>query len=147
MKFLDYFPVIRRLFRQPARKNGLFSFFQEVTRNLELYYVVDQRQFISAPFEDEHLAVAFEYPVIRSSTSVRDYAHAVRTFNAFFSDVRTFEQKYLSFDEHRTKENAQILHEKKEKLQQQFESSRAFILAAQLELRRIISSGERYAKI
>lgn len=147
MKFPDCLSFFRKLRPRPAKKNSLFYLFEEVTCNLELYYVVDQRQFISGPFEDSLLAVAQEHPLVRSSMPVRDYAQTIRMFNTFFSDVRAFEQKYLSFDEHRTRENAQILHEKKEKLQKQFEDSRACVLAAQKELRRIISSGDSYAKI
>src|SRR6185503_13282394 len=89
---------------------ALMRFYEELKKNLELYHVHDQRQFIDKEFKTEEWAKAKSIEILRSADKIRVYGDAVEDFNRFFRAFRDFEKWYAADMANKTKENAQKLH-------------------------------------
>lgn len=127
--------LLRPFFKRRHRKNFLLLLWHEMNANMERYYVIDQRQFITAPFEMGAWDEAERFSGQKFPLEVLDYAVALEEFNAALADVQLFEGKYLSSLEHKTLENAQILHDKKEALELKVKTIQQKIVSAQNALR------------
>lgn len=144
MTLLERIPVVRNLFRQKSlRKNFLFLLWQEISRNVERYYIVDQRQFISEPFEMDAWKEARDFTSVRFPAAVVEYVAAVESFNKAFLEMKEFEETYLSSVEYKTRANAEILHARKEELQKKFDFLRPLIFTAQKAMREMINGAHQ----
>jgi hypothetical protein len=127
--------------KKRRQKNFLFNLWNEVNSNLERYYVIDQRQFITMDFELKTWEDVRHFFGIRLPAEVLEYASALEDFNRAFADCCAFEATYTSNIDNKTLENAQILHAKKETLDEKFRSVQPKIIAAQKALRARMESG------
>jgi hypothetical protein len=117
------------------QRNCLLSLLDEIGVNLERYYVIDQRQFISLDFEMSAWEEARHFSGVQFPREVLDYASALGDFNRTFADCRAFEETYTSSIDKKTLEAAKILHAKKETLEEKFRSVEPRIMAAQRALK------------
>ncbi|MBF0485187.1 MAG: hypothetical protein HQL16_01605 [Candidatus Omnitrophica bacterium] len=138
MLVTDRMPFLKPFFRQKPRKNFLVALWHEINLNLERYFVVEQRQFITEPFENNACHEARTFASLKFPRELTEYAHAVDQFNALFREMKEFEAFYSSSIDKKTKENAEILHQQKESLQVMFNGLRPKIDAAQSSLRRLL---------
>jgi hypothetical protein len=123
------------ILKKRQRRSFLLHLCNEINNNLERCYVIDQRQFITMDFEMSAWEQARHLSGTKLPAEVVDYAFAMDDFNRAFADCRVFEEKYSSNIDNKTLENAQILHVKKEALNEKFRSIQPRILAAQQALR------------
>jgi hypothetical protein len=130
--------IIGSFFQRRPQKNFLMNLWGEVNRNFERYYVIEQRQFITEPFDVEAWEDAAIFSDCHFPRELKDYAAAIQGFNRALKEVKDFEDVYSSSIEHKTRANAEILHAKKEFLQDQFNDIRQKITAAQASLRSIL---------
>jgi hypothetical protein len=138
MNRLERLPLVGPFIRRRPQKNFLVALWDEVNRNLERYYVVEQRQFITEAFDIEAWEEARMFLSLAFPDALVGYAAAVRDFNAVLRDMKEFEGIYSSSIEKKTRENAHILHAKKEALDEQFQRLRPLIVSAQEALREML---------
>ncbi len=91
---------------------------QELKTNFERVCVMEQRQFITMKLERKGDVPA----------DLLEYATAVDEFNAAFDDHNTFEAFYSSSIDHKTRENALILDQKYDLLNEKFQKARKIII-------------------
>ncbi|NTV29652.1 MAG: hypothetical protein HGA80_06190 [Candidatus Omnitrophica bacterium] len=138
MIYLGRLPIVGLFWRRKPPKNLLLALWDEANRNLERYYVVEQRNFITEPFDSEALDEARLLGGVKFQAELTAYASAIRDFNVALQDVKAFEGVYASGIDHKTRENAEILHAKKEALDEQFKRLYPVIVAAQKVLREML---------
>jgi hypothetical protein len=139
MNIMNLWPSLGLMFKnKKVPERSLLAFWDEINRNLEKYYVVEQRQFIADPFESEvfdrleaRLAEIF-------SGEFTDYGMAVRAFNQEYLAVKAYEAFYASSADRKTREHALVLHEKQEALERIFVECRPNIIFARDRLRRLM---------
>lgn len=131
-------PVLGAFIRRRPQKNFLKAIWEEANRNLERYYVVEQRQFITEAFDIEAWEDARMFSDLTFSDILSTYAAAIADFNAALKDVKEFEEVYSSSIDRKTRENAEVLHGKKEILEEKFQKLRPMIVSAQKSLREIL---------
>ncbi len=127
-------PLLSVIFRGRGVNRLLKNVYEEANRNLERYYVSEQRRFITDAFEIQVLEAAQTYLVINFPEEVISYADAVIDFNATLKDVKDLEAVYISNLAHKTRENAERLHSKKEALEQKMLRMKPIIVSAQKSL-------------
>ena len=130
--------LLRPFIKKPRSKNFLLVLSEEMNTNLERYYVIDQRQFINVGFETRAWEDTKNLSGFKFSDKILDYAETLEDFNAALADIRAFEKQYSSDAATMTRENAQILHDKKETLDKKFSAIQPKIIAAQKALRMIM---------
>ncbi len=101
-----------------------FSCRQEVDRNLERIYVMEQRQFISMKLDLNE-----RYP-----DGLATYVTAVKAFNAAFDAHQALEGQYSLDLSLQTRDNALALEEKHATLTERFLELKPFVLAARKAL-------------
>jgi hypothetical protein len=121
--------------KKRSQKNFLLSLLNEINSNLEKYYVIDQRQFITMDFEMSAWEEARHFSGSQFPGEVLDYASALEDFNRTFADCRALEETYSSSIDNKTLEAAKVLHAKKEAVEEKFRSVQPKIIAAQKALR------------
>jgi hypothetical protein len=130
--------LLSPLLRKSGQKNFLLRLLSEINSNLERYYVIDQRQFITMDFEMSAWEEARHFSGVQYPGDVLDYASALEDFNRAFADCRAFEVTYSASIDNKTLETAKVLHAKKEAIEEKFRSLQPRIIAAQKALRAII---------
>lgn len=124
--------------KKRQRKTFLLQLYNEISSNLERYYVIDQRQFITMDFEMGAWEETRHLSGLKLPPEVVDYAFALDDFNRAFADCRAFEKTYNGDLDKKNLENAQVLHAKKEALDEKFRSIQPRIMAAQQALRAVM---------
>ncbi len=117
-------------------KKGLFEFLDEMEKNLELYYVMDQRQFIIEGFLTETWGLVKDKDLIKKHNSIVVYAKSTEDFNSSFKAYKDFEAWYTSDINHKTPDNARKLHALKDVLDHQLRAMEAIIITAGQDLER-----------
>ncbi len=105
------------------------DFYAEVAKNLESYYVMDQREYFR-PFRMEAWRTAGTIPALERSDAVREYVESLKAYNEDLAGMEEFERWYSSDVNNRTRENARILHDKKTAIAQRFPSFEGIIKKA-----------------
>ena len=124
LKLLSDFRKKRQL------KRYLLPLYEEMKKNLEIFYVMDQRQFITSGF---HLVV---WPLVKDLEAVKKhetitvYARALDEFNRLFKQQKEYEQWYISDLKNKTPDNARVLHSLKNDLDQKLKVMEAIIIPA-----------------
>lgn len=104
-------------FRQGCRYRVILpALRQEIDDNLEHFHVITQRGFISAGFKIKAWDDYSRLPVAQNHPRLFDYGAAISRVNAALGDVKEYESFYLSSVAAMTRDHAQILHAKKEAL-------------------------------
>ena len=120
------------------QKKILFDLLAEINTNLECFYVIDQRQFISRGLDLEVWEDAKEFSGITFSQEMQAYAAALADFNRLFASMRAFEEMYSSSIDNKTRANAEILHARKEALEENIKAVQPHILTAQKIIRALL---------
>jgi hypothetical protein len=135
MMGIKNFLIFGGLFQRRPHRNFLTDLKAEVDRNLERSYVVEQRQFITEPFDSQAWEEVRTFSSYHFSKELMEYAVTVQDFNQDLKGIKDFEEVYSSSLDMKTRDNAEILHAKKEVLREKFNAIRTKITAAQSSLR------------
>lgn len=117
-------------------KKQMLSFLDEMEKNLELFYVMDQRQFILGGFHDKAALAVESLESVKKHESIRVYLAAIRDFNNSFAAYKEYEQWYASDTQNKTQENAKKLHASKHALDNKLKTLEAIIIYAGQDLER-----------
>jgi hypothetical protein len=113
-----------------ALRTKLLNFLAEMEKNLEIYYVMDQRQFITTGFLMDNWARVKEVDFIKRQEYISAYAESLVTFNTAFEEQKAFEKWYSSDINHKTQENAKKLHALKHDLTERIKVLEPIIILA-----------------
>ena len=108
----------------PAGKDArvLVPFYEELKKNLELYHVMDQRQFIDMEFRTAVWNKVKFDQVIAAFDRVHIYGRTVEDFNRSYKEFKEFEKWYAADMANKTKENAQKLHSQRSDLDERLKA-------------------------
>lgn len=108
---------LKSLTPQGKESRILLPFYEELKKNLEIYHVMDQRQFIDMEFKAEVWLKVKAQEIILSFDRVQTYGRAIEDFNQFYQDFKKFEKWYASDMANKTRDNAQKLHTQRSELE------------------------------
>ena len=117
MNALGFLKDIRK--KREERKL-LLMFYSELAKNLETFYVHDQRGTLGRfglevwIVVKQNLGIILDEKIIICQTALDRY-------NAIFDDFIKYEQWYISDIKNKTTENSRQLHEKKQHLKEEFQ--------------------------
>ena len=140
--------MFQEFFKKRKTNKDLAVFYAEVKKNLESFYVMDQREYFKL-FMMEGWGAVKENAGLKFPSAVTDYVKALEAFNSAKDEHDRFEEFYTATMDNRTKANATVLHDKKEILKQKFQGLESVIKAAikplenELRLRGIIKNVSR----
>jgi len=125
---------LKTLTPQGRSNKALMHFYEELKKNLEIFYVMDQRQFIDMEFRSIEWARIKGIAAAQSYSKVQVYGASVEDFNAFYREFKEFEKWYAADMANKTKENAQKLHTQRSGLEAKLKAMYPVIVAAGAEL-------------
>jgi hypothetical protein len=111
-------------------KKQLLALLDEMEKNLETYFVIDQRQFITGGFAMTVWEKTKDLDVVKKHADIKRYGTVLTEFNAAFAENKAYEQWYTSNIEHKTPENAKKLHALKNALDARVKTLEAIIIPA-----------------
>ena len=111
-------------------KKILLDFLTEMDKNLETYYVMDQRQFITHGYLMDSWPLVKDMDLIKKHEEIKVYAQALLDFNSSYEEYKKFEQWYTSDLKHKTADNAKKLHQLKDSLQLKIKNFEVIIMSA-----------------
>ena len=117
-------------------KKDLFDFLAELEKNLELFYVMDQRQFITNGFLTDVWSRVKEMDLIKKHETVIQYARAVQNFNLGLKAHKDYEAWYVGDVNNKNPENARKLHALKNDLDLKLKDLEALIILAGQDVER-----------
>jgi len=127
------------IFNNPNDKQlrkSLFDFWAEMEKNLELFFVMDQRQFITSGFLTDMWPKVKEMDIIKKHASIAVYARAMEDFNLSLKGHKEYEIWYTGDTNNKTPENARKLHALKHELDVKLKGMEAVIILAGQDLER-----------
>lgn len=122
--------------KEDGIRKDLFDFLAEMEKNLEIFYVMDQRQFITNGFLTNVWPRVKEMDMLKKHESIVLYAKGTEDFNRALKTHKDYETWYVSDVKNKTPENARKLHALKNELDQQFRNMEALIIPAGQDLER-----------
>lgn len=128
--------IFKDLKKKKEQKKLLLDFYQELKKNLESYYVMDQLARFRFYRMDAWLKLKNSVPGA-GGEAVLIYARRLEEYNALLDDFTRYEQWYAADINNKTPASARILHDKREEPRQKFEGLESVIKSA-------IQSLERY---
>jgi len=134
--FSIMFSKFKKNSKEGQLKKDLFDFLAEMERNMELFYVMDQRQFITCGFLTDVWPRVKDMDIIKSHGTIAVYATAMEGFNQSFKAYKDYETWYTADINRKTPENARKLHALKNELDQNLKSLEAVIILAGQDLER-----------
>jgi len=117
-------------------KKKLFGLLAEMEQNLEFYFVMDQRQFITHGFLADMWPSVKDMDIIRRHETISVYAKAVVDFNQALNAHKEYEAWYTADMTRKTPENARKLHALKHELDGKLDGMEAVIILAGQDLER-----------
>ena len=111
-----------------TQRKILVEFYQELKKNLESYYVMDQLgrfRFVRL----ESWPHAKDYPGVGKDPMILAYSQRLCEYNAVLVDFTKYEQWYSDLN-NKTPANGRILHDKKEEVRNKFQGLEAVIKSA-----------------
>ncbi len=102
---------------QGKETKALMGIYAELKKNLEIFHVMDQRQFIDMEFRLQQWQKVRSCDWAGSFDKVHLYGQAVEDFNGFYRDFKSFEKWYAADMSNKTRENAQKLHTQRSELE------------------------------
>jgi hypothetical protein len=111
-------------------KKNLLAFLDEMEKNLETYYVMDQRQFITVGFTMIVWEQVKNLNFIKNQESIQIYAKALLDFNNAYAEQKSYEQWYTSDLKNKSPENAKKLHALKNGLNDRVRALEVIIIPA-----------------
>ena len=122
------------LLKNLQHKDALMRLYGEIKKNLEIYYVMDQRQFIDMEFQSAQWQKVQSQKGTAGLAKLKDYGRVVDDFNRFYREFKEFEKWYAADMNNKTKENAQKLHTHRSELDGKLKNMYPVICAAGEEL-------------
>ena len=116
--------------RRWQMKKLLLPLLDEMERNLEKYYVMDQRQFIESGFEMDAWIKAQKLKDFNFDERLKHYAYILEEFNKFYAAFKEYERWYASDLNNKTAENAKVLHSQKQELEKRMKKLDRVIIPA-----------------
>ena len=117
-------------------RKQLLTFLGEMEKNLEAYYVMEQRQFITAGFLMQCWPQVQDLDIIKRQEAIKAYASSLLDFNKALQEYKSYEQWYTSDVRHKDPENAKKLHGLKNTLDHKLKTLEAIIVPAGQALER-----------
>jgi hypothetical protein len=130
------FSIFRNESKDEQSRKSLFDFWAEMEKNMELFYVMDQRQFITGGFLTGTWPRVKEMDIIRRHETIATYARAMEDFNHSLKVHKEYESWYTGDVKNKTPENARKLHELKHELDLKLKGMEAVIIPAGQDLER-----------
>lgn len=109
--------LLKSFTAQGRQGKVLMPFYDELKKNLEIYHVMDQRQFIDLEFKTNVWQKIKSTDAIHSFEKVCLYGQKIEEFNQFYRNFKEFEKWYASDMTNKTRENAQKLHDQRSQLE------------------------------
>jgi hypothetical protein len=122
--------TIKKIMQRQQLKKDLLAFLAETEKNLELFYVIDQRQFTTQGFALQSWEAVKNEEVIKKHEAIAVYIRELAEFNRLFKEHKEYEQWYVSDITNKTPENARKLHGMKHDLDQKLKGLEAVIILA-----------------
>lgn len=123
-------PLIKKIQEEQQLRKDLFAFLEETEKNLETFYVMDQRQFITQGFAVRAWPAVKDAPCIKKHEAITVCIKAFEEFNALFKEHKDYEQWYISNTENKTPDNARKLHGLKHDLDKKLKAMESIIIPA-----------------
>lgn len=95
---------------------SLTGFYEELKKNLEIFHVMDQRQFIDMEFRLQEWQKAKSAEWAKPFDKVQVYGRLLEEFNAFYRGFKEYEKWYAADMNNKTRENAEKLHSQRSEL-------------------------------
>jgi hypothetical protein len=117
-------------------KESLFAFWAQMDKNMELFYVMDQRQFVTGGFLMDVWPQVKDLDMVKKHETIVIYAKAIDDFNHSFKVYKEYEAWYSEDIKNRIPENARKLNILKDGLDQKVVGMESVIIAAGQDLER-----------
>ena len=104
------FSIFKINSKEGQLKKDLFDFLAEMEKNMESFYVMDQRQFITHGFLMDVWPVVKDIDIIKRHDSIISYAKSIEDFNHSFKAHKEYEVWYSADLKNKTPESAKKLH-------------------------------------
>jgi hypothetical protein len=130
------FSIFKNNSEERQLRNNLFDFLAEMEKNLEFFYVMDQRQFITNGFLTDIWPLVKDMDIIKRHETITMYARATEDFNHSLSAYKKYETWYTGDINNKTPENARKLHAQKHELDLKLKAMEALIIPAGQDLER-----------
>jgi len=117
-------------------KKNLLDFLAEMEKNLETFYVMDQRQFITYGFSMDKWPLVKDLDIIKKHGTIARYAKAIEEFNASLKAFKEYESWYTGDLKNKTPEGSRKLHAMKHELDERIRAMEALIIPAGQDLER-----------
>ena len=130
-------PAFLRLFNKKDHRTEVLS---EIKLNLEQAHVFDQRQFISTPFDLKAWELHRHSFQINADLPLFEYSAALDKFNLALTNLTTYQSFYSGSLENKSRENAEVLHAKKEIVDDLARGLKPLIIRADDHLHRAIGA-------
>lgn len=123
-------PLIKKIQQEQKMKKDLCAFLEEMEKNLENFYVMDQRQFITQGYAMRAWPAVKDLPCVKKHESILVCMRSLEEFNALFKEHKDYEQWYISNIENKTPDNARKLHGLKHELDKKLRAMESIIIPA-----------------
>jgi len=130
------FPFFKKNSSEDQLRKNLFDFLAELEKNLEFFYVMDQRQFITSGFLTDIWPKVKDMDIIKRHESIAQYARATGDFNLSLKAYKEYEAWYTEDTKNKTPENSRKLHALKHELDLKLRGLEAVIIPAGQDLER-----------
>ena len=130
------FSIFNKKSTNEQLRKKLFDLLAEMEKNLEFFYVMDQRQFVTHGFLTDMCPVVQGMDIIKKHKTIDDYAKAIQDFNHSLKTHKDYEAWYISDTNNKTPENARKLHALKAELDLKLKGMEAVIILAGQDLER-----------
>ena len=127
---------VQKIARRQKLKKNLLAFLAEMEKNLETFYVMDQRQFITGGFLTRAWDQIKDEALIKKHASILVYIRAIEDVNRMVKEHKEFEQWYAADMNNKTPDNARKLHGMKNDLDKKLKTMEAVIIPAGQALER-----------
>jgi len=111
-------------------RTQLLAFLDEMEKNLETYYVMDQRQFIIHGYEMKQWEKCKELDIVKKHEAIQVYGATLTAFNQAHQAHKEYEQWFSSNIDHKTNDNAKKLHDMKNGVVARIKTLEAVIIPA-----------------
>jgi len=130
------FSIFNKKSKEEQLKKDLFDFLAEMEKNMELFYVMDQRQFITSGYLTQLWPRVSHIEIINKHRTIVEYARAMEDFNRSLKAHKDYENWYTGDINNKSPENARKLHALKNELDLKLKDMEAVIIQAGQDLER-----------
>ena len=114
--------LFKGLTRQGRESKAFMRFYEELKRNLEIFHVMDQRQFIDMEFKADEWQKVKISEAIRALETVGVYGRSIEDFNHSYRSFKDYEKWYAADMANKTRENAEKLHTQRNELDEKLKA-------------------------